>query len=368
MITIIGGGLGGLTLARILHVHGIESVVYDADASATARHQGGMLDMHEESGQAALRAAGLFDEFQDHVLSEGDATRVLDKHGHVFLDEAGHGDRPEIDRQTLRTLLLESLPAGTVRWDARVTEVRADRTVVFADGSTVGADMLVGADGAWSRVRTLVTGAQPAYVGISFAEIRITDADRLHPEQAAVVGKGSLFALGDERGFLAHREPGAELCVYVAVKKPEDWIRAGTVTREALLAEFPDWDAGLRGLIANSVGELVPRPIYALPVGLRWDRVPGVTLLGDAAHLMSPFAGEGANLALQDGAALAAAIVSHPGDIEAALAAYETAMFARAEEKARESAMGAHILFQPGGPVPLVDFFGAMAPASAAAE
>lgn len=362
MITIIGAGLGGLTLARVLHLHGIESVVYDADASATSRHQGGMLDMHEGSGLAALRSAGLYDEFRRHVLPGGDATRVLDKAARVFIDDAGNDERPEIDRQALRNLLLDSLPAGTVHWNARVTEVRPDRTVVLADGTTVSAsDGLVGADGAWSRVRPLVTEAQPAYLGLSFVEIRITDADRRHPAQAAVVGKGSLFALGDERGFLAHREPGAELCVYVALKKPEDWVRTTTVTREALLAEFPDWDESLRGLIASSEGELVPRPIYGLPVGLRWDRAPGVTLAGDAAHLMSPFAGEGANMALQDGAELAKSIVAHPGDLEAALAAYESPMFARAEEKARESAMGAEVLFRPGGPKPLVDFFADMA-------
>lgn len=364
MITIIGAGPGGLTLARVLHVHGIESVVYDSDASATARHQGGMLDLHEDSGQAALRAAGLHDEFRARVLEGGDATRVLDKHGTVWFENQGDNGRPEIDRQSLRSLLLDSLPAGTVRWGAKVTDVHPDRTVRFADGSTVTVDVLIGADGAWSRVRPLLTSARPEYAGVSFAEIRIPDADRRHPAQAAVVGAGSLFALGDERGFLAHREPDAELCVYVALKKPADWFEAGAVTTETLRAEFPDWDESLRGLIT---GDLVPRPIYRLPVGLRWERVPGVTLIGDAAHLMSPFAGEGANMALQDGASLAAAIVAHPDDLEAGLAAYERAMFERAEEKARESAMGQEVLFAPGGPKPLVDFFAGMA-ASAAAE
>jgi 2-polyprenyl-6-methoxyphenol hydroxylase-like FAD-dependent oxidoreductase len=361
MITIIGAGLGGLALARVLHVHGIESVVYDADASATARHQGGMLDLHEDSGQAALRAAGLHDVFRSRVLAGGDATRVLDKHAKVWFEDSGGNGRPEIDRQALRSLLLDSLPAGTVRWNAKVTSVRPGREVTFADGSAVAADVLIGADGAWSRVRLLVTPALPEYVGLSFAEIRIADADRRHPAQAAAVGAGSLFALGDERGFLAHREPNAELCVYVALKKPADWFESGTVTPETLLADFPDWDESLRGLITSGVGDLVPRPIYRLPVGLRWARVPGVTLVGDAAHLMSPFAGEGANMALQDGAELAAAIVAHPDDLEAALTAYEMPMFARAEEKARESAMGQEVLFAAGGPKPLVDFFGQMA-------
>src|ERR1700712_3601541 len=106
MITIVGAGLGGLPLAPGLALRGGETVIYDLDASPTARHQGGMLDMHEESGQLALRAAGVFAEFERSVLPGADATRVLDKHGAVLFDRAGDGGRPEIDRGALRDLLL----------------------------------------------------------------------------------------------------------------------------------------------------------------------------------------------------------------------------------------------------------------------
>jgi 2-polyprenyl-6-methoxyphenol hydroxylase-like FAD-dependent oxidoreductase len=354
MVTIIGAGLGGLMLARVLHTRGIDAVVYDAEPSPTARHQGGMLDMHEDSGQFALRAAGLFDGFQAITLEEGDAMRILDKTGTVRMADSGNGERPEVDRGDLRDLLLNSLPPGMVRWGARVTEVRAGREVVFADRRVERADVLVGADGAWSKVRPLVSEAVPAYVGLSFVEIRIRHAEAERPDLAALVGAGLMFALGDEKGFIAHREPNDELCVYVALKTPAE---STDFTRDGLLERFVDWDAGLRALIGESTGELIPRPIYALPVGHRWVRSPGVTLIGDAAHLMSPFAGEGANLAMRDGADLATAIADRPDDIETALAVYESAMFTRSEAAAAESALNLVACFEPNAPEALLDAF-----------
>jgi 2-polyprenyl-6-methoxyphenol hydroxylase-like FAD-dependent oxidoreductase len=363
MITIVGAGLGGLTLARVLHLHGVDTLIHDLEASPAARHQGGMLDMHEESGQAALRAAGLFTEFERLILPGGDAGRVLDKHGTVLFDEAGNGRRPEIDRGALRDLLLNALPEGTVHWGSRVTSVRTvpgGHELTFADGRTETTELLVGADGAWSRVRPLLTADRPAYAGLSFVEIRVPRARREHPRLAGVVGDGMLFALDDERGFLAHREGGDELCIYVAVKKPAEWATGGEVSRESLLALFPNWHDDLRALISETEGPLVPRPVYALPIGQSWARVAGVTLIGDAAHLMSPFAGEGANLAMQDGAELAQAVVEHPGDVEAALGAYERPMFPRARAAAEESARHLVELFRPDAARRLAGFFGSV--------
>jgi 2-polyprenyl-6-methoxyphenol hydroxylase-like FAD-dependent oxidoreductase len=367
-ITVVGAGLGGLALARVLHMHGMDAALFDLDPAPSARTQGGMLDIHDDSGQEALRAAGLHEEFLKLVHPGGQALRVLDRHATVRLTEEddGAGGRPEIDRGDLRELLLGSLPEGTVRWGAKVTGARplgeGRHEVALADGTVFTTDLLVGADGAWSRVRPLLSPARPAYTGVSFVEADLLEADRRHPESAAVVGGGMLFALGAGRGFLGHRETDGSLHVYAAVEAPEDWLDGidfddTEAAKAAVLKEFDGWAESLRGLVAGADGPLVPRRIHALPVGHRWDRVPGVTLLGDAAHLMSPFAGEGANLALLDGAELGRALSTHPDDTETALTAYEDRMFRRAETSAAESARNTTLLFRPDAPQGLLDMF-----------
>lgn len=268
-VTVVGAGLGGLVLARVLHRHGIEAAVLDLEAGRDARTQGGMLDIHEETGQAALRAAGLYDGFRARVHPGGEALRVLDKQARVHLEQKDDGDggRPEIDRGDLRDLLLDSLPEGTVRWGSKVTGAEplggGRHRVTLADGGTFTTGLLVGADGAWSRIRPLLSEARPAYTGISFVELDLLDADARHPECAELIGGGMFFALGDHKGFLAHRETDGSLHVYTALRAEEDWLSTVDFTdaegsRTALLERFASWAPALRRLITEADGPLTP--------------------------------------------------------------------------------------------------------------
>ncbi|MES2437675.1 MAG: NAD(P)/FAD-dependent oxidoreductase [Verrucomicrobiota bacterium] len=364
---IIGAGLGGLTLARVLHVHGIAATIYEAEASPAARSQGGMLDIHDYNGQLALKDAGLFDEFLELIHPGGQEIRVFDKDGNILFEKPddGTGGRPEVPRGDLRRMLLESLPADTVRWGHKLQTVSSlgsgQHLLTFTNGSTVTTDLLVGADGAWSKVRPLLSRAKPAYVGTAFIETYLFDSDTHHQPSAEAVGGGSLFALAPGKGIMAHREPHGVLHTYVAVNKPEDWI-AGidfsnpVAALACVAAEFDGWAPKLRALITDGETDPVLRILKTLPADHRWNRVSGVTLLGDAAHLMAP-SGEGANLAMYDGAELAKAIAANPGDLEAALLVYETELFPRSATAAAESDGSIKMLFGENAPQSLVDTF-----------
>jgi 2-polyprenyl-6-methoxyphenol hydroxylase-like FAD-dependent oxidoreductase len=266
--------------------------------------------------------------------------------------------------------LIDSLPEGTIRWGHKVTAIRPVEAVTgrheveFADGSTITTDLLIGADGAWSKARPLLTDAWPSYTGVSFIEADLFDADEKHPVEAAAMGEGMLFAFEGQKGVLGHKETDGSLHVYLGFRAAEDWIDTIDFaddhgSKQAILDLLPGWDDSLRGMISNADTLLTPRRINALPVGVAWERVPGITLLGEAAHGMSPFAGEGANLAMYDGALLAESIATHRDDTEAALAVYEAELFPRSTEAARDSAEGLETLFNDESPKTLVDMFAA---------
>ncbi|NYI05440.1 FAD-dependent oxidoreductase [Allostreptomyces psammosilenae] len=364
-IAIVGAGLGGLTLARMLHLNGIDAVVYEREPSRDARGQGGMLDIH--SGQRALREAGLIDRFLAIARGEGQDMRLLRPDGTLLLQEDTPDDapleRPEVDRADLRALLLDSLPEDAVRWGHAFTSAE-DGRLHFADGRSAPYDLLVGADGANSRVRALLTDARPAHVGQNVVEVGIPDIDRTHPDLAAMVGRGNFWVLGDGTSLAAQRNGDGRVRIGVSFYNTgEDWFATSGIpfddpaaARARLIELLPGWDPRITALIAACDDTVVPRAITTLPPGLTWPPTPGVTLVGDAAHLMPPV-GEGANMALLDGAVLGLALAAHPDDFAAAVAEYEREMFERTGAAARMSADMQELLMSPDAANRLLAFF-----------
>lgn len=355
-VGIIGGGPGGLLLARLLQRGGTEVTVFERDAHADERPQGGSLDLHAETGQRAMRLAGLEAEFTAAARPEHQGDRLYDAGGMLLFDRDGSSDdRPEIDRSALRRILLRSLKPGTVRWGAKVGAVEpgAGGARIMVGRVSHEFDLVVGADGAWSRARPVLTDVRPCYQGVTLVELGF-DVVR-HPDVDALVGGGKMFAVGDNRVIIAQRNADGHIRGYVGLRMDEDHSRAWaalpheTIRGKALDA-FANWAPELVQLIV--AGDLLAvRPLYALPIDHRWVPRAGITLIGDAAHLMSPFSGEGVNLALADAADLATAVTSsHLG----ALAAFEERMAVRAKTAAESAATGLEIAFSHEGSAPML--------------
>jgi len=366
-VSIIGAGLGGLTLARVLHVAGVPATVYEAEASAGSRTQGGQLDLHEEDGQRAIEIAGLTARYHAIIHRGGGARRVYDTSGQVLVEVPDDGSmtRPETLRGDIRRILLESLPENAVQWAKKLVSANpvgdGRHELTFADGTNLTTDILVGADGTWSKVRPLLSDEKPAYAGLSYIDSYLHDVDELHPEIAKTVGEGALYAIQPGKGLLSHRETGNVVHTYVILHRPEEWFdeidwadAAGSRARVA--AEFDGWSPKLTALITEGTGTPVLRSIYQLPDRHRWDRAPGVTLIGDAAHVTVP-GGDGANLAMFDGAQLGQAIAAQPDDVEAALTSYEKNMFPRSEAAAVAAHQTIDMIFGDGAPDGVVNLF-----------
>ena len=361
---IIGGGPAGLTLARLLQLQGADVTVYERDADRNARAQGATLDLHEESGLAALAEAGLMDAFRANYRPGADRVRVMDKGANIIFDEHTQAQdeterrRPEIDRGPLQDILLDSLQPGTVVWNrafsALIPEGNAWK-IIFKDGTSAVADLVVAADGAYSKVRPYLTPVKPFYAGYTALEGAVYASEIRSPRMHELLKGGKIFAFGDNKTLIVSAKGDGSLVFYPSFKTDEGWSRDSAIdfTDKAQVLtwfrqEFTGWDEVWQELFRNASGPFVPRPIYCMPLDQSWEAQPNLTMLGDAAHLMPPYAGEGVNMAMLDALELARHLASagHP-DMLTAIAAYEQQMRARAAEVAAMSLDAMVALHEP---------------------
>ncbi|KIW74637.1 hypothetical protein Z517_11407 [Fonsecaea pedrosoi CBS 271.37] len=364
-VAIVGGGPAGLTLARLLQLNNLHCSVFELDTDSLGRDQGGTVDLHPRGGQLALEHAGLTEEFKKLSRPEGEALKLLKYDGTVLYDEnmigtnrpEEYANRPEIDRTKLRQLLLNSLKPGTVVWNRKLQSVQMSSLqagkydLIFQDSREKGFDLVVGADGAWSKVRSFLTDQQPYYSGVTAIELWAEDIDTRHQWLSNFVGAGNCFMFDEGRAIQCQKLGNNSIRVYAGVRQPEEWLEkcgidwSSPVTARQKLVEqyYADCGDELKQAILDANDKLIPRRMWMLPVGFRWRCDGGVTLLGDAAHVMTPFAGVGVNLAMVDSLDLANAIVGCGGDREKlsdAIQAYEGEMLSRAEQFAKKTYKG----------------------------
>ncbi|EJD40423.1 FAD/NAD(P)-binding domain-containing protein, partial [Auricularia subglabra TFB-10046 SS5] len=322
-IAIIGGGPSGLVLLNVLARRGILATLYERDERLESRQQlGGTLDLRVDSGQAAMRGAGLWDAFVQHSRPEGQEFKLTDSSGEPLYHfvppaEAQQHVRPEIDRSTLRQILVDGAPPDSIKWGhtfvgASPIAGSAEWELTFANGHKEVVDLLVGADGGRSRVRPLVSDAKPLYTGITAVGGSFQSSTQ--PELSARVGNGSLFAYDNGRGIVAQRNGDGRIRTYAFWRHEDpEYILPFATDPEASIAEavarYEGWAPWLRQLVEAADRRVVyTGSLYMLPVGHSWTHRPGVTLMGDAMNLMTPFAGKGANVAMLAGLKLGLAL------------------------------------------------------------
>jgi 2-polyprenyl-6-methoxyphenol hydroxylase-like FAD-dependent oxidoreductase len=356
-IAIVGGGPGGLTLARLLQLKGANVKVYERDFNKDARVQGSPLDMHEESGWAALREAGLTKEFKENVRVGADKKIIVNEHAAIIFsdhdttpgeDLTDEPSRPEIDRGALRKIFLEALQPGTVVWDSHFLSMEKQNDgwlLHFKNGSSAYADVVIAADGANSKIRPHLTNIKAFYSGVTMVEINIDDAATTIPHIYALLNGGKVMAFGNEKCLLGGQKGNGGLGFYASFKPGENWAVTSGLDfndKAQLLAwfkkEYSEWGSIWHQLFENAVMPVIPRPIYCMPLDQTWEALPNLTLLGDAAHLMPPFAGEGANTAMFDALELSKCLTADKHNtVQEAISFYEVSMRKRAAMAAKQS-------------------------------
>ena len=356
-IAIVGGGPGGLTLARLLQLKGAEVKVYERDLNKNARVQGSPLDLHDESGLAAIMKSNLLEEFKNNFLPGADRKKIMNERAEIFFSDHeikpdenfGHEHfRPEIDRGALRKILLESLKSETVVWDSHFISMDKQNEgwlLHFRNEHSVYADIVIGADGANSKIRPYITNSKAFYSGITMLEGNIEDAENTVPQISTLLNGGKIMAFGNSKDIFIGQKGNGDVGFGVSFKTEENWAANSglnfsdkTQMLEWFKKEYSEWSSIWYELFECAATPFIPRQIYCMPLDQTWKTLPNLTMLGDAAHVMPPFAGEGANMAMLDALELSECLTSDKyNTLEEAIFSYEIAMRKRAATAAKES-------------------------------
>lgn len=377
-IAVVGGGPGGLILARLLQLKGANVTVYERDKNKDARLIGSPLDMHQESGMAALRKAGLAEEFKQNFRPGADRKVIVNEQADIVFSD--HDTKPaedfdnkefhpEIDRYPLRNLLLNSLQPGTVVWDSHCIKLDAQGEgwlLHFKNGSSAYADIVIAADGANSKIRPYVTNSKAFYTGIVMLEGDVMNPETNAPHIYSLLNGGKLMAFGNNQNILLGLKGTGELTYYLSFRAKEDWAANSGLNfsdaaqlLEWFKKEYAGWSPVWYELIENATPPFVPRAIVCMPLDQSWQAQPNITLIGDAAHAMPPFAGEGANMAMLDALELSECLTSNVYQtVQEAIAAYETNMRRRASEAARQSLQNGERMHSEGALDKMLKMFG----------
>ncbi|MEG0927275.1 FAD-dependent oxidoreductase [Chryseobacterium sp.] len=374
-IAIVGGGPAGLTLARLLQMKKADVKVYERDFNKYARVQGSPLDMHEDSGLAALRKADLLEEFKKAFRPGADKTLILNEQAEIlFSDHESKPDedfgaehfRPEIDRGPLRNMLLDSLQPETVVWDSHFISMEPHNEgwlLHFKNGTSAYADLVIAADGANSKIRPYLTDNKPIYSGIIMLEGNVSKENA--PNIDALIKEGKIMAFGNTKNLLMGQKGNGDLGFYASFKAEENWAISSDLNfsdtatiLEWFKKEYSEWSNIWHELFTNATTPFIPRPIYYMPLDKAWKTKSNVTLLGDAAHVMPPFAGEGANMAMLDALELSEHLTNNSySTLEEALHHYETKMGKRAAIATRESLENGERMHSEKALTTMLEFF-----------
>jgi len=376
-IAIVGGGPGGLTLARLLQMKGADVKVYERDLDKNARVQGSPLDLHEDSGLAAIRKAELLKEFKENFLPGADKTLIVNEKAEVFYSdhetnlEENFGDeyfRPEIDRGALRKILLESLELETVVWNSHFISMEKQDEgwkLNFKNRESVYADIVIASDGANSKIRPYITDIKPFYSGILMLEGNIYQSKIKVPNMDSLINGGKIMAFGNEKNILMGQKGNGDIGFYASFKANENWASDSGLdfndklkVLEWFKTNYPEWGNIWHELFANAETPFIPRPIYCIPLDQTWETQSNLTMIGDAAHVMPPFAGEGANMAMLDALELSEYLTSEKyNSLTEAISEYEINMRKRASEAAKESLENGEKMHSENALEMMLDFF-----------